>query len=385
VLDLACGKGGDLGKWVLHNRGIKNYVGADVAKGSLKDAAIRAMKLSKLKVASFILADLGADVPGSLKKKHQLQAWTMNPHSRHETDPQFSHVQGGGISPTDRFDVVSVQFAIHYFMQTLQRARRFFKTVSDLLEDGGNLICTTVDSRVVVEHIMTLGLDLHHLDDDKDITVVVGGGACRLKFSADIIRRLFHIGDHGDRGNMGMKYGTVPQESSPECLQPSNFGLEYAFKLSEGVGEAVDLPEWLIPLPVLTALAAEAGMELTKCENFHEYFRNRESSAAFPAAHKALYNMHVMNMEGTISAEEWEISRVYMAVKFTKVRPSTIVIKGGSDSEEDQESKSEVEPLKKTNLAHIMKLKKLARESVGDEAWSILSATEKDEVMQQFI
>ena len=42
VLDLACGKGGDLGKWVLHARGINNYVGIDVARGSLKDAVLRA-------------------------------------------------------------------------------------------------------------------------------------------------------------------------------------------------------------------------------------------------------------------------------------------------------------------------------------------------------
>jgi mRNA capping enzyme len=33
ILDLACGKGGDLGKWILHPRGIANYVGIDVARG----------------------------------------------------------------------------------------------------------------------------------------------------------------------------------------------------------------------------------------------------------------------------------------------------------------------------------------------------------------
>jgi mRNA capping enzyme len=39
VLDLACGKGGDLGKWVRCSRGIGNYVGSDAAQGSLRDAA----------------------------------------------------------------------------------------------------------------------------------------------------------------------------------------------------------------------------------------------------------------------------------------------------------------------------------------------------------
>lgn len=57
-------------------------------------------------------------------------------------------VRGGGLGPNEKFDVVSIQFAIHYMMQTRKRARRFFRTVSELLEVGGNLICTTMDARV---------------------------------------------------------------------------------------------------------------------------------------------------------------------------------------------------------------------------------------------
>lgn len=36
VLDLACGKGGDLGKWAAHPDGIETYVGSDIAFGSLE-------------------------------------------------------------------------------------------------------------------------------------------------------------------------------------------------------------------------------------------------------------------------------------------------------------------------------------------------------------
>ena len=47
VLDLACGKGGDLDKWTIHPRKIDNYVGVDVARGSLVDAALRARQMSR--------------------------------------------------------------------------------------------------------------------------------------------------------------------------------------------------------------------------------------------------------------------------------------------------------------------------------------------------
>lgn len=36
VLDLACGKGGDLGKWAAHPDGVELYVGSDIAFGSLE-------------------------------------------------------------------------------------------------------------------------------------------------------------------------------------------------------------------------------------------------------------------------------------------------------------------------------------------------------------
>jgi len=357
VLDLACGKGGDLGKWTLHQRGVENYVGVDVARGSLIDAAIRARTMSKRKTSrlrkcTFTLADLGEDVPGrkrseNANKMQKLLTWTLQNETNEEkeVDPKFVAVEGGGIAETDKFDVVSIQFAIHYMMQTRKRARRFFHTVSSLLEIGGNLIATTIDARVVIEKLMALGLDLHfdeldqheevdkpsneeihhngnkrrRVKDEDEVTVKVGSGVCRLKFDAAVIRKVF---------------------------QPSNsledmFGLQYTFTLVEGsdhaagVGEAVDLPEWLTPLPALKELAEEAGLEMEYASNFHSFYEERKDPLKFPAAHNALYNMKVLNRNGSISEQEWEVSRMYVAIKFRKVRESTIHI-GDEDIGEDE-------------------------------------------------
>lgn len=357
VLDLACGKGGDLGKWTLHQRGVENYVGVDVARGSLIDAAIRARTMSKRKTSrlrkcTFTLADLGEDVPGrkrseNANKMQKLLTWAMQNETNEEkeVDPKFVALEGGGIAETDKFDVVSIQFAIHYMMQTRKRARRFFHTVSSLLEIGGNLIATTIDARVLIEKLMALGLDLHfdeldqheevdkpsneeihhngnkrrRVNDENEVTVKVGSGVCRLKFDAAVVRKVF---------------------------QPSNsledmFGLQYTFTLVEGsdhaagVGEAVDLPEWLTPLPALKELAGEAGLEMEYASNFHSFYEERKDPAKFPAAHNALYNMKVLNRTGSISEQEWEVSRMYVAIKFRKVRESTIHI-GDEDIGEDE-------------------------------------------------
>ncbi|KAL9178343.1 hypothetical protein ACHAXT_001771 [Thalassiosira profunda] len=359
VLDLACGKGGDLGKWTLHRRKLENYVGVDVARGSLVDAALRARDMSKrnnvLRKCTFTLADLGEDVPGRrwskrAKRMQKLLTWNLQsePPEASKRDPVFVAAEGGGIAETDKFDVVSIQFAIHYMMSTRKRARRFFHTVSSLLEVGGNLIVTTIDSRVVVEKLMELGLDFHfddvdrhpdvdsmpgdvdeesnqkdsnrrrNIKDEEGATVMVGDGVCRLKFEADTLRRIFQ-----------------PKTSD------DMFGLQYTFTLVEGsdhaagVGEAVDLPEWLTPVPALKELAEESGLQLEYATNFHTFFDERKSPAKNPAAHNALYNMKVLNRGGSISSQEWGVSRMYIALKFRKVGESKIEL-GDEDVGEDE-------------------------------------------------
>jgi hypothetical protein len=242
----------------------------------------------------------------------------------------------------------SIQFAIHYMMSSIKRARRFFHTVSQLLEIGGNLIATTIDARVVMEHMMNTGynFDFDESNDEngdsgtnsssnEHLIVSVGNNVCQLKFHRDTVKRIFQR--DGDKNG----------------LDPNHFGLEYTFTLIEGqdhaagVGQAVNLPEWLTPLPVLVELASEAGLKLDYAQNFHEFFSHRKDPMANHAVHGALYNMSVLNRSGTISEQEWEISRMYMAVKFTKERESTLVMDDEVDTKDEEESDEEMgdEPL----------------------------------------
>ncbi|CAB9509244.1 mRNA cap guanine-N7 methyltransferase [Seminavis robusta] len=390
VLDLACGKGGDLGKWTIHSRKMSRYVGLDVARGSLKDAAIRARGIrNKLdNNATFTVADLGADVPGRLKshkRKHMqpLLSWSLQDESPHETGtPEFKPVRGGGVSLTEKFDVVSIQFAIHYMMSTRKRARRFFRTVSELLEIGGNLIATTIDARIVIERLMGLGEDLRfdsdseEEDPDREIVVTAGGGACRIRFKPDIVKRIFQ--------SMAAK--------KEDPLHEDIFGLEYTFTLKEGsdhasgVGEAVDLPEWLTPIPVLKSLAEEAGLEMEYGLNFHEFYLGRMDPQENPAAHRALYNMKVLNKEGSISSEEWEISRLYCAIKFRKVREAHSVLEDDSDEEEEDdddaaEEESEDATDTKASQQFYIKAMMKAKMIVGKDQWDSLSGDDKKKLV----
>jgi len=389
VLDLACGKGGDLTKWTIHKRGMRNYVGIDVARGSLKDAAERARgmrKKKKLNKAVFSCADLGSDVPGRLKhpsskKMQKLLTWSLEDEAPFESgEPEFKMAAGGGISMSDKFDVVSIQFAIHYMMQTGARARRFFHTVSQLLDIGGNLAFTTIDARVIVDHMMNLGHNFHFENGKapnfNEVVVEAGGGACRLRFEPHIVKQLLECRADGTKG------------------EESLFGLEYTFTLVEGqdhaagMGDAVNLPEWLIPIPVLVALGKEAGLELEYAQNFHEFYQARSDPSTHHAAHMLLNNMKVPNRHGTISDDEWSIIRLYLAVKFRKVRESKIVIdkdgnaQQGEDEDEDEieaPPKIELDPIKAKKMYPMAMMK--AKRAAGDK-WSLLTREEKEELTQ---
>jgi mRNA capping enzyme len=51
-------------------------------------------------------------------------------------------------------------------------------------------------------------------------------------------------------------------------------GIKYHYTLREEAQgqEAVDAPEWMLPLPELQRLALEVGLELDMALNFHEYY-----------------------------------------------------------------------------------------------------------------
>jgi mRNA (guanine-N7-)-methyltransferase len=69
--------------------------------------------------------------------------------------------------------------------------------------------------------------------------------------------------------------------------------------------------------------------------NFHKFYEERRDPTKYTRAHNALYNMKVLNRNGSISAQEWDVSRMYVAVKFRKIKESQIEV-GGEDVGPDE-------------------------------------------------
>jgi|TARA_B110001469_G_C9605967_1_gene301278 mRNA (guanine-N7-)-methyltransferase len=125
VLDLACGKGGDLNKFKIG--GVEHYVGIDIAGQSVRDAVHRfsgsdrhpPMKFAAtFCVGDFCRCDLEATLPREL-----------------------------------RFHLVSCQFALHYSFASEESALRLLRNVACRLQPGGVFVGTTTDANVLIRRL----------------------------------------------------------------------------------------------------------------------------------------------------------------------------------------------------------------------------------------
>ncbi len=251
ILDMACGKGGDLGKWIRYKPTF--YVGIDVAQQSLKDLTERILAGSNWNGVPVVLieADL-ANIDEAFRSAPLV--WTSNDkrwRNDQEVAEQMYHYQ---------FDVVSMQFALHYMARSEDTMRKFLFFIASKLRPGGQFITTTVDARVVCEMLMG---NSEETDGGKS-------RKCTLKDKRgrELLRLTFP----------GGVFEQILRRNANERESGSSFGIMYNFVLAEkGTCEdcAVEAPEWLLPLPELVRLADEAGLDLVSAENFHEFYENR--------------------------------------------------------------------------------------------------------------
>ncbi|KAL6543213.1 hypothetical protein OROHE_010733 [Orobanche hederae] len=129
VLDLACGKGGDLIKW--DKARIGYYVGIDIADGSIEDCRTR----------------YNGDADHHQRRKK------FSFPARLICGDCFEVRLDKVLKEDAPFDICSCQFAMHYSWSTEARARRALANVSALLRPGGIFIGTMPDANVIIRKL----------------------------------------------------------------------------------------------------------------------------------------------------------------------------------------------------------------------------------------
>ncbi|MBW0513549.1 hypothetical protein O181_053264 [Austropuccinia psidii MF-1] len=123
VLELGCGKGGDLAKW--QNAGVRELYGLDIANVSIQQAQQRYSESRKKTLsAKFIALDCFSVPIESVMTQDELST---------------------------PFHVVSLQFCMHYAFETQTKARTMLQNVTKFLTPGGVFIGTIPDSDILMD------------------------------------------------------------------------------------------------------------------------------------------------------------------------------------------------------------------------------------------
>jgi mRNA (guanine-N7-)-methyltransferase len=156
VIDLACGKGGDLGKWEKAPQVPVLYVGCDIANVSIQQAQERYINPRQ-------------NHRGRFPPRHRMQAeFYVHDTFKHSLidipvvrsigfNPNVGPggvIQGG--MATGGFDVVSMMFALHYSFETEELARGMLRNVSGSLKKGGRFIGVMPNSDVISARVKSL-------------------------------------------------------------------------------------------------------------------------------------------------------------------------------------------------------------------------------------
>ena len=264
VLDLACGRGGDLNKWTRENI-VNLYVGVDVSGEELIEAEQRAKGLDRQRQSpTFHFYRSSCDSPTLLKELYDYVN-TRNPSVLDARIHRDRLLSG--------FNVVWCQFALHYFCGSRESLHAFLKNVSDSLIRGGRF-CASFPNPLVV------GRYLAHMRQSGEKSF--GSSTCYV--SVDEILEI----------------------SDDQLL--NEFGIKYKFTLGDAVQ---DCAEFVVPLESLVSLAKKLNLRLVRLTQMHAFMSK--------CAHdqELAYLREVMQITGSkspgrlLTSEEWDAMGFY--------------------------------------------------------------------------
>jgi mRNA (guanine-N7-)-methyltransferase len=145
VLDIGCGKGGDLNKWQAAPQPIELYVGLDPADVSITQARERYRSLGSRGGRG------GGGRGGGRPPAFEGRFYVKDCYNESIEDLEIIRQVGFDPSPMNRrgFDVVTMMFSMHYAFESEQHARTMLRNVAGALKKGGRFIGCIPNSDVL--------------------------------------------------------------------------------------------------------------------------------------------------------------------------------------------------------------------------------------------
>ncbi|KAJ9640809.1 uncharacterized protein PV06_06965 [Exophiala oligosperma] len=301
VLDVGCGKGGDLGKWQLAPQVVGLYVGLDPAETSISQARERYQSMRRGRRPIFDAYFLPQDCFG---------AWIGDVGIVREVgiDPNAGNGQpsrwgGGG------FDVVSAMFTMHYAFESEEKVKMMLRNIAGALKKGGRFIGVVPNSDVSAGHIRAWFADR-------------GKNASNADGQNGVPKEEGEAEDDDDEGpTWGNSIYKVrfPMDPARPLNPDGSFRPPFSWKYTYWMAEAVDVPEFVVPWEAFRAIAETYNLEQRYRKPFLDVWETEQGNREMMALAS---RMGVTRYEGgdlLLSPEEKEAVGFYHAFCFVKV------------------------------------------------------------------
>ncbi|KAB5583143.1 S-adenosyl-L-methionine-dependent methyltransferase [Coniochaeta sp. 2T2.1] len=323
VLDIGCGKGGDLGKWQQAPQRVQLYVGLDPAEVSIEQARERYRQMAsrgggrggrgggrggydrrpqpRIFDGRFQVKDCFGGTIGDVDIVHQVGFTNSN------------------ISGPRGFDVVSMMFCMHYAFETEEKARQMLRNVAGSLKKGGRFIGTIPNSHVIGSKVEAFNKKLAEEKaekerqkqekeaEKKDETPaedgeVEEGEAEEPEKTAEWGNDIYHV--------------RFPGPTPEDGIFRPPFGWKYSFFLHEAVEE---VPEYVVPWEAFRSLADDYNLELQYHKTFKDVWESEKDDRELGPLSERMGVRDRNTGELLVSDEEMDAANFYIAFCFYKV------------------------------------------------------------------
>ncbi|KAI1141875.1 guanine-N(7)-methyltransferase [Hypoxylon sp. FL0543] len=315
VLDIGCGKGGDLGKWQQAPQKVALYVGLDPANVSIDQARERYRSMSHRGGGGRGgRGGRGGHRGGRQQHLYDARFYVKDCYGESIGDIDVVQQVGFDHSPMGRsgFDIVSMMFCMHYAFESEAKARMMLQNVSGALKKGGRFIGCIPNSDVIGERVVKFNEWLKKKKaaestekkepQPKEEGEQEEGEAEEAEETAEWGNDLYRV--------------RFPGKTPEDGIFRPPFGWKYSFFLDEAVEE---VPEYVVPWPAFRAIAEDYNLELQYHQKFDEIWEaEKDDPILGPLSER-------MGVRGRgrgpllVSPEEMEVASFYLAFCFYKV------------------------------------------------------------------
>ncbi|KAI1177027.1 mRNA capping enzyme [Nemania sp. FL0916] len=309
VLDIGCGKGGDLGKWQQAPQRVQLYVGLDPADVSIDQAKDRYRSLGSQggRGGRGGRGARGGYRGGRPQHLFDARFFVKDCYGESLSDVDIVRQVGFDPSPMGRsgFDIVSMMFCMHYAFETEEKARMMLQNVSSALKKGGRFIGCIPNSDVISDRVTKFN---ERIATKKETTPDGGEPPSGDK----------EEGEAEETAEWGNELYRVrfPGKTPEDGIFRPPFGWKYSFFLDEAVEE---VPEYVVPWEAFRAIAEDYNLELQYHQSFKEIWELEKDDHVLGPLSERMGVRGRARGELLVSPEEMEVANFYVAFCFYKV------------------------------------------------------------------